>query len=167
MNTLPRVRPGLLRHRLDDQALVYDARADKVHLLDPTTACVLELLEEGKWTADRITEEVARRVNVAPSDALLALSLDELRKADLLDSSTTPLPPVTDLRRREMLRKIGLAGAAALLIPAITTLTAKPAGAQGTCTRVGGGCAGTPPGNVPSADPTCCNGTCTSNFTCN
>lgn len=127
MNTLPRVRPGLLRHRLDEQVLVYDPGDDKVHLLDPTTACVLDLLEEGKWSADRIMEEVARRVNVTPSEALLSLSLDELRKADLLDGRTAPLAPVTDVRRREMLRKLGLAGAAALLIPAITTITATPA----------------------------------------
>jgi hypothetical protein len=145
MNTLPRVRPGLLRHRLDEQVLVYQPGDDRVHLLDPTTACVLDLLEEGKWPADRIMEEVARRVNVTPSDALLSLSLDELRKADLLDTSTARLAPVTDVRRREMLRKVGLAGAAALLIPAITTITATPAYAvsllaAGTCCDVGGQC---------------------------
>ena len=148
MNTLPRVRPGLLRHRLDDQVLVYDPGDDKVHLLDPTTACVLDLLEEGKWSADRIMEEVARRVNVTPSEALLSLSLDELRKADLLDGRTAPLAPVTDVRRREMLRKLGLAGAAALLIPAITTITATPAYAVScllfgaTCTLSGQCCSG-------------------------
>ena len=130
MNSLPRVRPGLLRHRLDEQVLVYDPRDDKVHLLDPTTACVLDLLEEGGWTAERVAGEVARRLEVDPSEELLALSLDELRKADLLDKSTGSIPPVTDLRRREMLRKVGLAGAAALLIPAITTLTATPAWAS-------------------------------------
>jgi PqqD family protein of HPr-rel-A system len=145
MKTLPRVRPGLLRHHLDDQVLVYDPGDDKVHLLDPTTACVLDLLEEGKWSAERIMDEVARRVNVAPSEALLALSLDELRKADLLDKSATSPAPVTDVRRREMLRKVGLAGAAALLIPAITTITATPAYAvsllaSGACCTVGGQC---------------------------
>ena len=145
MNILPRVRPGLLRHRLDEQVLVYDPRDDKVHLLDPTTACVLDLLEEGKHSPDRIMEEVGRRVKVTPSDALLALSLDELRKADLLDTSASPLAPVTDVRRREMLKKVGLVGAAALLIPAITTVTATPAYAvsllaSGACCTVGGEC---------------------------
>lgn len=145
MNTLPRVRHGLLRHRLDDQVLVYEPGSDKVHLLDPTTACVLDLLEEGKWSASRIMDEVARRVNVAPSEALLSLSLDELRKANLLDTSAAPLAPVTDVRRREMLKKVGLVGAAALLIPAITTITANPAYAvsllgTGACCTVGGQC---------------------------
>ena len=127
MGSLPRVRPGLLRHRLDEQTLVYDPRDDKVHLLDPTTACVLEMLEQGSWSPARLSEEVARRMNVAASDELLSLSLEELRKADLLDTSSAQLASVPDIRRREMLRKVGLVGAAALLIPAITTLTATPA----------------------------------------
>ena len=180
MNTLPRVRPGLLRHHLDEQVLVYDARDDKVHLLDPTTACVLELLEEGKWSASRIMEEVARRVNVAPSDALLALSLEELRKADLLDDSIAPLAAVTDVRRREMLRKVGLAGAAALLIPAITTLTATSAYAAScflvthVCTTGGQCCSGAcnagvccQPTSLPcTTNAQCCSGTCAGTNLC-
>lgn len=152
MSTLPRVRPGLLRQRLDEQVLVYDPREDKVHLLDPTTACVLDLLEEGGWAQPRMTQEVARRLNVAASEDLVSLSLDELRKADLLDTSSAPVPAVTDLRRREMLRKVGLAGAAALLIPAITTLTASPAYAVGTnCVLEGGAC---------TQGSQCCSGIC-------
>jgi len=160
MKTLPRVRPGLLRHRLDDQVLVYEPGNDKVHLLDPTTACVLDLLEEGKWSADRIMGEVARRVNVASSEALLELSLDELRKADLLDGGTASLAPVTDLHRREMLRKVGLAGAAALLIPAITTITATPAYAASLLTAgqtcvVGGQCRSGICAPIPGPGLTC------------
>jgi hypothetical protein len=78
-------------------------------------------------------QEVARRMNTSASDELVSLSMDELRKADLLDASSAPVAPVTDLRRREMLRKVGLAGAAALLIPAITTLAATPAYALSPC----------------------------------
>ncbi len=138
-SSLPRVRPGLLRQRLDEQILVYDPREDKVHLLDPTSACVLDLLEEGGWAEQRMTEEVARRLNVAASE-------------DLVDTGSAPVPPVTDLRRREMLRKVGLAGAAALLIPAITTLTASPAYAVGTNCRLQGiGC---------TRGIECCSGVC-------
>lgn len=133
MSSLPRIRPGLLRHHLDEQTLVYDPRDDKVHLLDPTTACVLDMLEEGSWSPARMKEEVARRMNISASDELVSLSMDELRKADLLDATSSPVAPVTDLRRREMLRKVGLAGAAALLIPAITTLAATPAYALSPC----------------------------------
>jgi hypothetical protein len=158
MSSLPRVRPGLLRHRLDDQILVYDPREDKVHLLDPTSACVLDLLQEGGWSPERMREEVARRMNVAGSEELIALSLDELRKADLLETSAAPVTPVTDLARREMLRKVGLVGAAALAIPLITTLTATPAYAA--CTGL------LTAGQTCSIGTQCCSGICTQAGTC-
>lgn len=152
MSSLPRVRPGLLRHSLDDQILVYDPREDKVHLLDPTTACVLDLLQEGGWSPERMRDEVARRMNVAASEEIVALSLDELRKADLLDTSASPVAPVTDLARREMLRKVGFVGAAALAIPLITTLTATPAYA--VCTGL------LTAGQACTSGAQCCSGTC-------
>jgi hypothetical protein len=152
MSSLPRVRPGLLRQRFDEQILVYDPREEKVHLLDPTSACVLDLLEEGGWARERMSGEIARRMNSEASDELVSLSLDELRKANLLDTSSAPVTPVTDLHRREMLRKLGLAGAAMLLIPAITTLTATPAYAIGTgCVLAPGAC---------TANSQCCSGVC-------
>jgi hypothetical protein len=83
-------------------------------------------------------DEVARRMNIEPSAELISLSFDELRKADLLDTSAAPIAPVSDLARREMLRKVGLAGAAALLIPVITTLTATPAAAVCTGLKTAG-----------------------------
>src|SRR5437868_11169745 len=152
MSSIPRVRPGLLRHSMDDQILVYDPREDKVHLLNPTTACVLDLLQEGDWSEERMRDEVARRMNIEPSAELLSLSFDELRKADLLDTSAAPITPVSDLARREMLRKIGLAGAAALLIPVITTLTASPAAAVCTGKLTSG--------QACTASSQCCSGTC-------
>lgn len=133
MNSLPRVRPGLLRHQLDGQVLIYDAHEDRVHLLDPTTGHVLELLEEGGRSREGIVGELASRMAVAESDSLLQLSVEELRKADLLDEGAGRMPALSDLNRRELLRKVGLAGAAAVLIPAIATLTATPAYAQASC----------------------------------
>ena len=152
MSSVPRVRPGLLRHRLDEQSLVYDPRDDKVHLLDTTTACVLDLLEEGGWGRDRMKTEVARRLNIDVSDDLVSLSLDELRKADLLDTSDATIAPVTDMARREMLRKVGIAGATAILIPVITTLTATPAYAACTGLRSAG--------STCAAGSQCCSGVC-------
>ena len=152
MSTLPRVRPGLLRHRLDEQSLVYDPRDDKVHLLDPTTACVLDLLEEGGWSIERMKTEVARRMNIEVNDDILTLSFDELRKADLIDAGEPAIAPVTDMARREMLRKIGFVGAAALAVPIITTLTATPAYAA---------CTGRlPQGSGCAVGTQCCSGVC-------
>jgi hypothetical protein len=130
MTPLPRVRPGLLHHKLDEQVLVYDSRGDKVHLLDPTTACVLTLLEEGGWTREGVAAELFRRLGIDSSETLVPLAVEELRAADLLEITPEPEMPLADVTRRELLRKIGLTGAAALLIPAIVTFTATPGYAQ-------------------------------------
>jgi hypothetical protein len=127
MTPFPRVRPGLLHHKIDDQVLVYDSRGDKVHLLDPTTACVLTLLEEGGWTREGIAAELFGRLGIESSETLIPLAVEELRAADLLEITPEPEMPLADVTRRELLRKIGLTGAAALLIPAIVTFTATPA----------------------------------------
>ncbi len=132
MKSLPGIRSGLLRHPLDQQVLVYDSRDDRVHLLDPTTACVLDLLEEGGWTREGISAELAVRLNVTPSDGFLSLALDELRKADLLDERVTAPSPLADVNRRELVRKLAMTGAAAFLIPTVMTLAATPGYAQGT-----------------------------------
>ncbi len=132
MTSLPRVRAGLLRHSLDEQVLVYDSRDDQVHLLDPTTACVMELLEEGGWTEPKIIPEVARRLKITPNQDLVALALDQLGRAGLLDESSAPTTKLVDVNRREMVRKLAFTGAAALLVPAVATLTATRGHAQGS-----------------------------------
>jgi hypothetical protein len=156
MNSLPRVRPGLLRHELDGQVLIYDAREDRVHLLDTTTGHVFELLEQGERSPEGIVSELATRMNSVESDSLLQLSLEELRKADLLEDGPTAMPPLSDISRRDLLRKVGLAGAAALLVPAIATLTATPAYAQASCLPEGATCLRA--GGVPCCHPLLCRG---------
>ncbi|HYN81414.1 MAG TPA: hypothetical protein VES88_07930 [Gemmatimonadaceae bacterium] len=128
--TLPRIRSGLLRHTLDNQVLIYDSRDDRVHLLDPTTACVLELLEEGGWTSEGITAELAVRLSVAPNEAFLPLALEELRNADLLEPTEASPAALVDVPRRDLIRKLALTGAAAMLVPAIATLSATRAYGQ-------------------------------------
>lgn len=140
MNSLPQVRAGLLRHQLDGQVLIYDTREDRVHLLDTTTGHVFELLEQGDRSAEGIVAELATRMNSIEGESLLQLSLDELRKADLLVDAEAPTEPLSDISRRDLVRKLGLAGAAALLIPTITTLTATRAYAQASCLPDGHAC---------------------------
>lgn len=127
---LPEVRKGLQLHLLDDELLVYDKEDDTVHLLNETTACALKLLQEGRRTASEIDAELAMKAGAVPGDGLLTLAIDELRKARLLEESDDAPKPLDDLTRRDVLRKMALTGAAALLIPAITTLSARRAYGQ-------------------------------------
>jgi hypothetical protein len=163
MNQLPRIRAGLLRHPLDKQDLVYDTRDDRIHLLDPTTACVLELLKEGGWTREGITAQIAVRLDVAPNAGFLPLALEELRKAGLLDEAV-PLPaPMAGVNRRELVRKLAMTGAAALLVPTIATLTATRGYAQGSPTLgVNSPCSE----NSQCISLDCCYGTCVDTGLC-
>src|SRR5687768_6183196 len=137
MTPLPRIRAGLLKHPLDRQVLVYDTVLDRVHLLDPTTACVLELLEEGTHTPEGISAQIVARLDVTPNPNFLVLAIDELRKADLLDLSNDCGAPIVDAQRRELLKSIAMTGAAALLIPTVASLTATRGYAQGTAPNTG------------------------------
>lgn len=153
MTPLPEIRTGLLYNSLDDQVLVYDPRVDAVHLLDPTTARVMALLKDRGRTTDDIIAELAREVDVPSGEALLALAVDELRKADLLDESS-PSSPRLEVSRRELLRKVALAGAAAVLAPAIVSLSPSRAYAQGSCLAKKDCC---------NVDADCCSGKCGNN----
>ncbi len=132
MNTLPRIRSGLLTHDLDSQLLVSDSEGNQVHLLDPTSACVMSLLQEGGWTMEGMQAEVTSRLGIPAEAHVVALAIDELRNAGLLEETGAPQPQVIDAGRREVVKKLALAGAAAFLIPAITTLTATKGYAQAT-----------------------------------
>ncbi|MBA2708586.1 MAG: hypothetical protein H0U59_12350 [Gemmatimonadaceae bacterium] len=164
MSTAPRVRPGLLRHPLDSQVLVYDPRDEQVHLLDPTTACVLELLESGRYPLDKMPREVARRNNVPADPGLVALAVEELRRAGLLDESASPVAPLVDVSRRDLVRKLAMTGAAALLVPAVATLTATHGYAQSS---IGGGVGDACTVNTQCASGLICCGTGFCAATCN
>ena len=117
--------------------MVYDKADDQIHLLDGTTATVFELLEQGA-ASEAIESTLSARQTIAPGAELLALALDELAQARLLqgkaEKSTSAMQS-----RRQALQKLAGAGAA-LLIPAIVTLTPNRALAQGTLGGIGAAC---------------------------
>jgi hypothetical protein len=79
------------------------------------------------------------------------LALEELRKAELLDETSQHVPVAPGLNRRELLRKIALSGVAAAVIPAIVTLSASRAYAQGSCLAKKACC---------TVDAECCSNKC-------
>lgn len=132
MTSLPRLRTGLLCNELDGQVLVYDPQSETIHLLDATTARVMEILRDRLLTAEEATADLSRRTGAASNAALLELALEELRNAGLLDDQPSSTAP-NGITRRDLLRKASFAGAAAALIPTIVTLSATRAYGQGSC----------------------------------
>jgi len=145
------LRPGLLSHRLDDQLLVYDKLDDKIHLLDGTPAAVFEMLQQGV-EVHAIAANLDSRQTVLPGAELLALALDDLDKARLLVGDSTKATPVNE-GRRQVLQKVAGA-AAALLLPAIVTLSPSRAYAQASKFGLGANC---------TSSTQCLSGCCASN----
>lgn len=139
MDQKPSLRPGLLRHRLDNELLVYDTKEEQVHLLNPTTFAVVEMMEEG-IDSETMASRLGAQNNTDAGADILALALDELAKAKLLETSAQMRSPlVPDGTRRQMIQRAAGLGAA-LLIPAIVTLTPRAASAA-TNVGIGGACA--------------------------
>ena len=151
--SLPNAKPGLLKHPLDGQALIYEPAGDTVHLLEKGTACVLELLEEKGWTAEGMLSELSARIGLEADESFLWAAIDDLRQAGLLAENAAGAVP--DLPRRDFVRKSVVAGASALLGSAIITLSPTSGDAQtNLCT--GQPNAGLPPGSACSGDDQCC-----------
>jgi len=135
MNLLPSLREGLLRHPLGDQVLVYDTKRNKVHLLDRTTAEVVDSLESGE-SPEVISARLQQRTGSSGEDLLL-LALDELAQAELTEPGARDIKPIADLTRREILRRFAAIGTAAL-VPVVLTLT--PSAAYGASLACGQAC---------------------------
>lgn len=134
MASHPKARAGLMRHELDGQSVVYDPATERVHLLDATTGRVLELLD-GTRGRDALAAELTRQLGRPCDHEVVALALDELAKAELLDADAVPAARLPDAARRDLLKKLGVA-AAALVIPTVLSVT--PAHAQTTSCRADG-----------------------------
>jgi hypothetical protein len=138
VTSLPRLRKGILRHPFVDQVLVYDTTQDRIHLLDGTTAAVVDSLEKGE-AADTIAAKLEHMQGTAGGLELLALALDELAKAELTERSTGDAAPMPEITRRKMIGKFAGLGAA-ILIPAIVSLTPNSASAQASVFGCGSAC---------------------------
>jgi len=151
VTSLPGIKPGLLCNQLDGQVLIYDPHADAIHLLDPTTGRVFDLLKSGVRTKEEVVSKLPNNEGDHSDAALLDLAIQGLRKAELFDEDSSSAEPATGISRRELLRKIALTGAAAAMIPTIVTLSATQAFGQGSCLAKKACC---------TVDAECCSNKC-------
>jgi hypothetical protein len=140
---------GILTRPVAAELVVYDARTDKAHLLDPVSATVWRACASGRSLGE-IAMEVGERFTAAAPEQVVWSALHELAAAGLVDGD--PAIPEGAMTRRELLKRAGLA---AVLLPAVTTILAPtPAAAQAT----GGPCR--PNGNACTGNSQCCTQNC-------
>lgn len=122
----PRSRKDkLLSRQLDDDLLIYDVERYKAHCLNPTAALVFSLCD-GERSEDELAKAVGERLGVDDPQPLVQLALAQLDRARLLERSGPARPP-SGVSRRRLLQ-----GAAAVLLPAITSLMAPEAASAGS-----------------------------------
>jgi hypothetical protein len=125
MPTLPKVRTEeLVVQELPDEVLVYDLKNHKTHCLNQTAALVWKHCN-GKRTAGDIARLLAKQSGGPASEEVVWLALRQLGANHLLAEKLTPPAEMARMSRREVVRKLGLAGA--VVLPTVVSIIAPQA----------------------------------------
>lgn len=132
---LPKAKAeNIIEQSLDDEVLLYDLTTDQAYCLNKTSKIVYQACG-----SDLTFEELRKRYKF--TDDLIYLALDELQANNLLETSADYQSPLTNLSRREALKKVGLATMIAL--PIVASLLAPRAADAASGNASGSTCSGT------------------------
>ena len=122
---------------IDGEVLVYDLERDRVHRLNRTAALVWSHCD-GQRTVGDLTTLLQAELDPVADEDLVRLALDHLSAARLLEHSRPRPADQVRTSRRQFVRKVGLVGSLALLLPVVTSITAptvaQAASGPPTCT---------------------------------
>jgi len=158
---LPKARrQGIITKEVDGELLIYDLDRDKAHCLNLTAALVWKN-SDGLRSIRELARVVSGKMDASIDEAVIQLALKQLDRDHLLQTSNTAIPLPTDLSRRAVVRRLGVA---AVLLPLITSISAPTALANVSCVTPMGGCVpggpnngGCSPGCTCLVDNTCSN----------
>jgi len=142
----------LIVKEVDGEVLIYDLRSDKAHCLNSTAGLVWKYCD-GKRGVAEIAKSLGDETQTVVDDRIVLLALDQFEKFHLLED--VPIKPayLAGMKRRELVRRIGIG---ALALPLIISITAPTALAQASGTNI---CCGSPgdctPGLTSRQSPTC------------
>jgi hypothetical protein len=121
---------GLLTRELPDGMMVYDKSRQQAHSLNQTAALVWRHCD-GKTSVPELAALLHQELRMPADEELVWLALDRLEKAHLLREEFARPQDATRATRRAVIRKLGLAGGLAALLPLVDSLVApKPADAE-------------------------------------
>ena len=144
---LPRVRTeGLLVQDVLDEVVVYDLDRDKAHSLNSTAASVWAQCVRQVPRAEAV-ELLSQKLGPGKGETALDFALAQFHRAKLLQG---PSPRAEGMSRRAVMRRIGLAAAAAS-VPIVTSLVAPPAVHAQSCVPLFEPC---------TTNAQCCSGLC-------
>lgn len=137
---------GLVLTTVDDELLIYDLDRHHLHRLNAITQAFWKSCD-GSRTLDAIADETGRILGQQLTEGVVLLALRQLAEASLLDGRSLDLLPRES--RREMVRKVAIAGAVAL--PSLMSISAPTAAQTRSCDPEGYAC---------MANSECCSGNC-------
>lgn len=112
----------ILTSELEDELIVYDMQNHKAHNLNRAAAAVWRLCDGRRTVAD-IAAALRRRSNLPAADEdFVWLALRRLGRARLLLDAPARTPRPASASRRRLLRRLGAAGAGALVLPLVTSV---------------------------------------------
>ena len=150
---VPPARKNVLLRELEDEVLMYDSERNVAHCLNRTAALVWQHCDGRTSVADMLRvlqNESSIPVDSVPVDEdVVWLALGQFEKAQLLTGRITRVSKSKGLSRRELIRKLGMAGAVAL--PLVSSVLVPTAADAVSCFPLGHGC---------GRDAQCCSGVC-------
>ena len=111
---------GLLIDHVGDETIVYDEERQEAHSLNRSASIVWEG-SDGQRSVPELAALVAAKLGIDASDSIVEYALDELARVHLLENGPDGGEQVS---RRDALRRMSFAGAAAVALPVVLSLAA-------------------------------------------
>lgn len=108
-------RNDLLIEKVGDETIIYDGESQLAHSLNRPASIVWQN-SDGEHSVPQLAELVGTELGIEPDDSMVEYALDKLADAKLLDA--------THVSRRDVVRRLTFAGAAALAIPVVLSVVA-------------------------------------------
>ena len=118
-------REGLVVDSIDNEVLVFDEAAQRMHCLNRAAALVWEYCD-GTTEVAAMAARLGRDLGAEADDEVVSFALRQLADQDLLEEA--PPLPSGGVTRRQLLARLGVA---AVIVPVVTSIVAPhPAAAQ-------------------------------------
>jgi hypothetical protein len=127
---------GLVVEELPDEVLVYDLRRYRAYCLNRTTALVWRHCD-GRTTVSEAAARLAEELTLPVDEGIVWMALDRLARARLLREPPAPVDHHGRYSRRDIARRLALAGGASILLPVVSSILVPTAveAAFTSCTR--------------------------------
>ena len=128
----------LVQEMAEGEIVLFHLKDNQAHCLNPTSAAVWRQCD-GMTSIATIAAGLESRLGLDNGVEVAQLIVEELRGAHLVAIPEAELQR-EGLDRRSLVRRVGPALAAAILVPAITSIIAPTPAAASTCIQNGGSC---------------------------